>query len=194
MKNHRGFLMAFVVAVVGFLFVVPFCGAAVMYEQVFGKRTKISDSPLLPKFEDFSDMDRRQVRFPSNRGQMLTGYVYSAREGGDTNPKGLVVLSHGLGGGHSSYLYEIDYFVGQGYDVFAYDNTGCYESEGEDMVGLVQSCIDLDLGKEIWQRCRKLSADDISAYSNLYRLAEQREAFQITTTGSFASYPDPALS
>lgn len=136
--------MAFVVAVVGFLFVVPFCGAAVMYEQVFGKRTEISDSPLLPKFEDFSDMDRRQVRFPSNRGQMLTGYVYSAREDGDTKPKGLVVLSHGLGGGHSSYLYEIDYFVGQGYDVFAYDNTGCYESEGDDMVGLVQSCIDLD--------------------------------------------------
>ena len=37
----------------------------------------------------------------------------------------------------------------------------------------------LQQGKEIWQRCRKLSADDISAYSNLYRLAEQREAFRI---------------
>ena len=36
----------------------------------------------------------------------------------------------------------------------------------------------LQQGLEIWQRCRKLSADDISAYSNLNRLAEQREAFR----------------
>ena len=37
----------------------------------------------------------------------------------------------------------------------------------------------LQEGKELWQRSRKLSADEISAYSNLHRLAAQREAFRI---------------
>ena len=41
-------------------------------------------------------------------------------------------------------------------------------------------------GKEIWQRFRKLSADDIAAYSNLYRLAEQREAFRIKNWPAWA--------
>lgn len=37
----------------------------------------------------------------------------------------------------------------------------------------------LDEGKNIWQSRRKLSADEISAYSNLHRLASQREAFRV---------------
>lgn len=37
----------------------------------------------------------------------------------------------------------------------------------------------LDEGKNIWQSSRKLSADEISAYSNLHRLASQREAFRV---------------
>ena len=37
----------------------------------------------------------------------------------------------------------------------------------------------LQEGKEIWQRSRKLSADEISAYADLHRLAEQREAFRV---------------
>ena len=37
----------------------------------------------------------------------------------------------------------------------------------------------LQEGKEIWQRSRKLSSDEISAYADLHRLAEQREAFRV---------------
>ena len=37
----------------------------------------------------------------------------------------------------------------------------------------------LQEGKEIWQRSRKLSADEISAYADLHCLAEQREAFRV---------------
>lgn len=37
----------------------------------------------------------------------------------------------------------------------------------------------LSEGKAIWQRSRKLSADEISAYCNLHRLAEQRESFRV---------------
>lgn len=36
----------------------------------------------------------------------------------------------------------------------------------------------LQEGKDVWLRCRKMSADEISAYANLRRLVAQREAFR----------------
>lgn len=38
---------------------------------------------------------------------------------------------------------------------------------------------ELQEGKEIWKRSRRLSADEISAYANLRRLAAQRDAFRV---------------
>lgn len=46
----------------------------------------------------------------------------------------------------------------------------------------------LQQGKEIWQRSRKLSADEISAYANLRRLAEQREAFRVKNWPALAHH------
>lgn len=45
----------------------------------------------------------------------------------------------------------------------------------------------LDEGRNIWQSSRKLSADEISAYSNLHRLASQREAFRVKNWPALAS-------
>ena len=36
----------------------------------------------------------------------------------------------------------------------------------------------LNEGKDIWIHAQKVSADEISAYANLRRLTEQREAFR----------------
>lgn len=41
------------------------------------------------------------------------------------NQKGLIVISHGMGGGAEGYMAETLYFVNHGYQVFGYDNTGC---------------------------------------------------------------------
>lgn len=41
------------------------------------------------------------------------------------------MVVHGLGGGADSYLPEIQYFLDQGWSVFAYDATASYSSEGE---------------------------------------------------------------
>lgn len=38
---------------------------------------------------------------------------------------------------------------------------------------------ELQEGKEIWKRSRRLSADEISAYANLRRLAAQRDSFRV---------------
>jgi hypothetical protein len=44
----------------------------------------------------------------------------------------------------------------------------------------------LQAGKECWMRCRKMSADEISSFSNLRRLVKQREEFCKETWGALA--------
>lgn len=89
-------------------------------------------------YNDYADKyDRETVRFDS-QGNILTGYIYGE---GD---KGLVVISHGLGGYSDCYLSTVIYFVDHGYKVFGFDNTGSGKSEGEGTMGMAQSAIDLD--------------------------------------------------
>lgn len=90
-------------------------------------------------YEDVAEQyAREEVSFLSGENR-LYGHLYGAG-----NPAGLVVISHGLGGGEGSYLSETMYFVEQGYQVLCYSNTGCWDSEGKNCVGLNQSVLDLD--------------------------------------------------
>ena len=114
--------------------------SAVIYENYFNQRFE-SYEPLMLYVEDFEGLRRTKYEFPSDKGQMLTGYMYSSGE----NQRGIVVLAHGFGGGgHNSYMDCAHYFASNGYYVFAYDVTGNDESEGDGTNGLPQGIIDLD--------------------------------------------------
>lgn len=91
------------------------------------------------RWADYEDFERETVTFPSG-DETLTGYIY----GKDNTSKGLVVVSHGLGGDSEGYISETKYFVDNGFMVFAYDNTGSGASTDDSCIGLVQSVIDLD--------------------------------------------------
>ncbi|MCF7941844.1 MAG: lysophospholipase [Spirochaetia bacterium] len=91
------------------------------------------------RYEDLADQyPRTPVGFTSGTDR-LQGYVYGEHQG-----LGLVVLSHGLGGGADSYLPQITYLVDRGWRVFAYDATGSFDSEGKTTKGFSQALIDLD--------------------------------------------------
>lgn len=101
-----------------------------------------SYEPLAWDIEDFDGLLRDKYTFASDKGQMLTGYNYYRS---NVEPKGVVVLAHGFGGGGQRWYMNIaDYFASNGYTVFAYDATGNDESEGEAVGGLPQGVIDLD--------------------------------------------------
>lgn len=103
------------------------------------QRTAPMEFTAYIKYQDVEDqVERELLSFPSGDHQ-LQGYLYGA-----DHTKGLIVLSHGMGGGADAYLGDIIYFLDHGYQVFAFDNTGCYLSEGNNCVGPVQSVIDLD--------------------------------------------------
>lgn len=118
--------------------IISFVIIKINFDDIFGRSEKNKYSAYL-RYENVKDTyDREPFRFSSGENE-LQGYLYGA-----DNTKGLVVISHGLGGGGESYLSEALYFVDNGFQVFAYDNTGCRESEGKNSVGLSQSTIDLD--------------------------------------------------
>lgn len=117
----------------------PICMS--IYNDNFDKRFTTYE-PMAWSIEDFDGLLRDKYTFESDKGQLLTGYKYF-REG--VEPKGLVVIAHGFGGGgHRSYMSIADYFASNGYWVFAYDATGNDESEGDAVGGLPQGIIDLD--------------------------------------------------
>lgn len=110
----------------------------VSFDNTF-ERTELSEYTSFLRYKDVEGLyDRELLSFMSGNNR-LQGYLYGA-----DNTKGLVVLSHGMGGGAEGYMAETLYFVEHGYQVFGFDNTGCYRSEGKNCVGLSQSVIDLD--------------------------------------------------
>ncbi|MBR5513209.1 MAG: alpha/beta fold hydrolase [Ruminococcus sp.] len=129
------------VLIVAALLIAPKMIVKTIYKQNFGTRFTSSE-PHCRDIAEFDGLEREKHVFTSNEGQKITGYVYKK---GDTEPKGLIVLAHGFGGGgHCSYMDVADYFASNGYNVFAYDATGNDESEGESVKGLPQGVIDLD--------------------------------------------------
>lgn len=134
-------LLIITAAVLILFLVLPMGICICVYEQNFGVRFE-PFAPLAFHPEDFPGLRRTEHPFPSNQGQTLAGYLYYTE---DTQPRGIVVIAHGLGGGgHSVYMDCASFFAHNGYYVFAYDATGNGESEGSNAVGLSQGLIDLD--------------------------------------------------
>lgn len=143
-----------VVLIVGALLIVPKMIVKSIYKDNFGMRLTTTE-PYCRDLAEFDGLEREKHVFTSNEGQKITGYVYTK---GDTEPKGLIVLAHGFGGGgHCSYMDIADYFASNGYKVFAYDATGNDESEGESVMGLPQGVIDLDYALNYIKDTDKLS-------------------------------------
>ncbi len=91
--------------------------------------------------DDFPELRKEEYPFKSSMGHTLQGYIYYY-----DNPvqDKLVVFDHGFGGGHESYMKEIEMLCKSGFKVFAYDHTGCMASGGDTPNGMAQSLRDLD--------------------------------------------------
>ncbi len=133
-------LLCLIFSIIVFMIVGWWGFCAKMYDENFNISGK-SYEPLMLHVGDFDSLECTEYSFPSDKGQMLAGYLYSI---GD-NQHGIVIIAHGFGdGGHNSYMDVADYFARNGYYVFAYDATAMDKSEGEGLGGVPQGVIDLD--------------------------------------------------
>ena len=122
--------------IITLLSLAPF-SPSIVYEAIFGVHYDTEDY-LRFSPEDFSGLKVERSDFSSD-GLTLAGYKYS-KEG--QTVKGVVIVAHGLGSGHSPYTPFINEFVSNGYYVFSYDAHG---NDNTDKVvrGFPQGIIDL---------------------------------------------------
>ena len=139
-KPGRKKILIIAVCVLAAVILADIILTEVQYYRHFGTRFE-TDQPTKQRIEFFEGLERTQYTFPSNKGQMLTGYLYSAA---GVEPKGIIIFAHGYGAGHNNNMGCADYFAKHGYNVFAFDVTGNDESEGTSVEGLPQGVIDLE--------------------------------------------------
>lgn len=142
------------------------------------------------RYADVADRcEREAVDFLSGENR-LYGHLYGAG-----NPSGLVVISHGLGGGEESYLAEALYFVDQGYQVLCYSNTGCWDSEGKNCVGLSQSVLDLDAALDWVESERRFDGVPVFLYGHSWGgyavAAVLHFDHHVAASASVAGFNDP---
>ncbi len=112
-----------------------------IYENMMFSRCDDNGNVFYFSSEDFPGLRKEPFSFKSSKGHELKGYFYSYP---DAKKNRLVIFEHGMGGGHRSYMKEIEKLCMNGYIVLAYDHTGCMESGGENTGGLGQSLCDLN--------------------------------------------------
>lgn len=133
-------IWAWIIAAIAAVMLILFLFACFALRSVFGKRCEGNPSLKYFTSDDFKGLDARAVSFLSDKGQRLHGAVYTCSE---EVPRALVVFAHGMGGGHRSYMTEINTFARAGFAVLAYDNTGTMASEGEALGSFYQAVRDL---------------------------------------------------
>ncbi len=139
-SRKKAILISVICAIVSIPLVMIPVMTVIIYESIFSFRCQ-TELDASFSVEEFDGLFLERSDFSSD-GACLAGYKYSSP---DTKAKGVVVLSHGLGGGgQNGYMPIIAHFVTQGYYVFAYDAHGNDNSEGDDIEGLPQGVIDLD--------------------------------------------------
>lgn len=138
-KNIKIFITIVAVVLLLPIVIIPLA-TVIVYESVFSSRYETSPG-LAYSVDEFEGLNMERSDFSSTDGVTLAGYKYSK----EWDKKGVVVLSHGLGGGgHNMYMPFIDVFTSNGYAVFAYDAHGNDNSGGSSAEGLPQGVIDLD--------------------------------------------------
>lgn len=142
-KKHKIIrrIVLITVSILLFFFIVIMPAATLFtYNQVFGMRYS-TPSDYSYSIYNFPGLKADRYQFASNEGQILSAYCYYREE---QEVKAVIIMSHGIGAGHNSYMDVADYFTRFGFYVFAYDVTGNDESEGSSIKGLPQGVIDLD--------------------------------------------------
>ncbi len=142
MRNKKKLIISIVVIGIFILLnIILFCGVWIAHSVVF-KRVDYdsydSKHNLLYSDLNCEQYPRKELKIQSGKN-LLTAYLY-----GKNNTNGLIVVSPGHTDANDIKLYEIIFFVDNGWQVLCYDYTGSYTSQGENLVGYNQSVHDLN--------------------------------------------------
>lgn len=163
-KNKKIVISMIIIIV---LLLTPLFITNFLYDKTFG--TRIDNAWHLYEYmvkenPEFLGLKRDPIEFTSNRGQILRGNLYRYFNKPYDSYKGMIVMAHGYGRGHDSYMQEINYFAKNGFLVMGYDNTGMNSSDGENLIGISQSPIDLNYALQYVENTQEFGEIPILLY------------------------------
>lgn len=153
--------------------------------------------PNMPYY-DPDDFGVKSIPFSfiSGKNKLVGGKYFI-----DVPAKGVVVFHHGAFAGRRAYGDLISRFAKQGYIVYAYDNTGCCQSEGRDCVGIAQPLLDqkaffefLEKDESIRGLPRYTAGHSWGGYTALGGLKEEYHVDKVVCISGFNSVFDMAMS
>ena len=164
-------------------------------EEAFDKAVRVRCDDMGTAYyfsaDDFSGLQKESYVFENQKGDRLQGYFYHYDS---PKPYRIVVFDQGMGGGHRSYMKEIERLARDGYLVFSYDHTGCMESQGAHINGFAQSLADLHAALSVLEKDPNYSAYTFSVvghswggYSTLNIAALHPEITHVVAISGFLS-------
>lgn len=127
------------------------------------------------KVEDFEGL-KAFPYYCMSFGTRLNGFLYHYDKYMDDT---IIIFCHGIGGGHSSYMREIDALARRGFIVLGFDYTGCNISEGESSIGLSSSVRDL------YSVIKSLKEDEHFKDKKIYTIGHSWGAFASLAVNNF---------
>ena len=137
----NAYIIASIVIVAILLFYLScYIAHILISKSVYGRRgdSSISIKYALPS--DYTNLNVKKDYFLNNKNARLSVYEYVKK---DTKPVGLVLMIHGIGGGHFYLLPLINYLCERGLMVLAYDQYASGTSEGRRIESMSQGAIDV---------------------------------------------------
>lgn len=110
------------------------------YYDVFNNRYQYYQPVYKYLIKKYPDFKCRNYNYTNDKGVCIVGNFYYYEK--DTY-KGLIISAHGIDNCKETLLAKLEVFARNGYIIYSYDNTGCGESGGDNIVGLGHSVIDL---------------------------------------------------
>lgn len=157
------------VIILAILFSFCLCSLVVtklVYDHIF---TRYEVSPEIPAPLQSTVDTRRICQFASGDA-MLTGYYYAAQP---NEADALVVFVPGFHAGGDDYLWQIRELMDYGWDVFTFDTTGTFRSQGESQIGFSQSLLDLQAALDYLNTQQKFG------HSQLVLMGHSRGAYAV---------------
>ena len=135
-----------IIIVIASILLFFICGAIaqkIVSINVYGKRADGSLSIHYALPSDYPNLNVERSYFENNLKARLSVYEYSLK---GTEPKKIILFTHGIGAGHFYILPLINYLCEQGYKIIAYDQYASGTSEGRKIDSMIQGAIDIKYG------------------------------------------------
>lgn len=153
-------ILIIIVAVLLVFSVVSMVATKIIYDSIF---VRYDCEIKIPKsLTSLTDL-REEKGYYSGENK-LSAYLY--RCDNDQDKDTLIIIAPGFNACADNYLWQIQSFLNLGWSVFAFNSTGCCNSEGDSTVGFPQELCDLEATLKYVEKNDRFGYNDIVIFGH----------------------------